>query len=444
MKLERFNHTVGEGGKRLFTMNCIQDCQRVQAPPNPVTPAAQTNDHSEGTGEPQQTDAGDGLVRDRWRLISAVEAWPTSGHYLPQLVDYTHNNGKVLKQAIAFVNDKRPDLMWNHSIDSRDIAGHIENGSWSNSGGGPAGVDADLVVDPNFDAKAASGLSTGTLRAGSIGLDMVCSPSHPDMDEDLFYQLQGQVVDNKKVRWLPEEITNVRHMALVAAGTGADPHSGPLKQNHTSAKPAELNKPRGENMKVAVDLAQGVVSALGMSHVIVVDNEESVTSIADKVVQKVKALSGIDNRFNKLVGKIEALGASLKKEDEADLSADEIVERLPGVVQLANQGAKLVDFKRAEALEWFDKAKFKADNGELTDIEKRLRARIETITDLDHLGDLIDDYKAQAEAMFPGSRKVSGEAELDNAKPMVTPADLDIAASVGRMFSGADKAKKGE
>ncbi len=170
--------------------------------------------------------SADGLVRDNWRLISAIEAWPRTAFSHPQLLDYSDNGGAVIRQAIGLINSIRPDVTWNHSDDSKDIAGHLSNARWEDSTDIAPGVNAQVVINPEFDPKAAIGLQSGAIRSGSIGVNMQVTRSHPDTKFNDFIQKQGEVVGGKKVRWIPEKITAVRHMAMLPYGAGADPNAG--------------------------------------------------------------------------------------------------------------------------------------------------------------------------------------------------------------------------
>ena len=136
-----------------------------------------------------------GLVRQKWRFISARQAWPTTAYGQPQLVDYGHDGGVALSQAVELINQSNPDLTWNHSIDAKDVAGYITDATWEQSTDIEPGITGYVVVDPEFDAKAARGISRGIIRSGSIGISAEMVKSHPDMDLEEFLGMQGTDVD---------------------------------------------------------------------------------------------------------------------------------------------------------------------------------------------------------------------------------------------------------
>ena len=215
-------------GKQIYRFDCIVDSRRRVTPAQQATVVADNTKSTEKVEVENEADLPvvSGHVRDSWRLISAVEAWPSSGFHLPQLIDYSHNNGSAIRSAVDIINNNKPDLTWNHSVDSKDVAGWVENAFWEESTDIPHGINAELVVDPAYDSKAARGLENKVLRNGSIGFSMDVVPSYPDMPFEKFVEAQGTVVGNEKVRWLPVSVHSVLHMALVPAGTGADQYAG--------------------------------------------------------------------------------------------------------------------------------------------------------------------------------------------------------------------------
>jgi hypothetical protein len=451
---------INNSGEKVYTLDFVIDGQRrppvlakdpvtdpANADPDPDTdpPVSADNKNKQGGSTAPSATMVDGMVVDSWRLISCGQFWPCMGFFMPpQMVDYGHDGGRVLKQAVAMINAKKIDLMWNHSDDAKDVAGHVEGATWENSSDIPPGINANLVVDPQFDAKAARGLMTGELRNGSIGVSMQCVPSHPKMPEEEFYTKQGKTIDGEVVRWLPKKMKDVRHMAMVAAGTGADPDAG--KRNvGADNKGTSQNFKQEKAMEKFAALLQSVLEKLSIDAIVDASIELPET-VGERVNAKLELLISADRRYNELAEKVQAIGATLKVEGEENLSALATVERLPKVLALAEQGRRLVEFKVKETLDWFDKAHFSPDKKDPSETVKRQRARIEKLTDLDHLDDLAADYKDMAEKKFAAPRKSSQTPAppADNDKGAnyaYTPGEQDIRESAQKLLS-SKKAKK--
>ena len=374
-----------------------------------------------------------GTIRQRWRLISAVQAWPSSAFPHPQLVDYSYENGNALRGAINAVNSTKPDLVWNHSYDAHDVAGYVENASWEDSTDIPVGVNADLVVDSQFDTKAAIGLAKGFIRNGSIGITMDCVPSHPKMPLEAFTQQQGEVVNNELVRWLPIEIFDVRHMALVAAGTGADPNAGRRDVMNQSKEiqeplPEEPKNTGGkmneEMLALFASLAQGLGVEVALS-----EEGKLPEGLDERLTKKIEKLTAFGEKYNKLVAQTEQITEMLAV-DTFDNAIDAISEK----VELAKHGQKLLEHYRKEAARWFDAAKTAAGKTDLNDSEKRMRARITKSDDLDYLEDITAEYREITETQLSSARTSAGQELAVDKKTDIDFAARDIAASVAKMF----------
>jgi hypothetical protein len=305
-------------------------------------------------------------------------------------------------------------------------------------------VNAVLVVDPEYDAKAAKGLERRQLRNGSIGLSMSCVPSHPDMSEDDFYCKQGEMVNGNQVRWIPEEMYAVRHMAMLAAFTGADPDAGRREASaDNSANSQEIPREEINKMEKLTELLRSVLEKLNIDAIV---TDAMPEGLDKKVLDKVSLFQGAEQRYNELAESVQAIGKLIKvNKDEADLSAAQTLERLPDILVLAEQGKRLVEFKVAEAVEWFSKSKFDPKKTELSEVDKRMVERIQKLTDLDHLSDLITEYKELAEAKFPANdRRVSGNPELPNDKGnfAYSGGNRDIVESSSRLFPKPKKEDK--
>lgn len=382
-----------------------------------------------------------GIVKQNWRLISAVQAWPSSDFYEPQMVDYGHEGGKTLKSIISLVNQSKPDLLWNHSHDAHDVAGYIDNASWEDSQDIPAGVNAELVIDPQFDYKAALGVQTGLIKSGSIGVTMDCRPSHEDMPFEKFISNQGKTINGNMVRWLPIKIQSVRHMALLPSGTGADPNAGlrvsPDNQknkqvNNKQTEPqAEATKKEGERMAdEKLTLLAELAKRLGIE-VALSEEAKLPEGLAEKLSGKIDAMTA---EFDKLMGVKILADAIVSKLDCKTL--DEVSAVLDAKLDLAKCGEKLLDHFRKEAVKWFDSSRVALGKTEASEAEKRIRARIENSEDLSYLEDVALDYRGIAENGLSSKRTSEGVDITAEDKPVeVDQRSADIEASVNRMFS---------
>jgi len=431
--------------------------QRRSAPsPDPTAQHPADIDHEEdeehhldnaGDGDSSSAaDTNDGMVRQNWRLISAVRAWPTTGYLFPQLLDYGHEGGKVIKRDIPkLVRQTRPDFMWDHSIEAKDVAGYVENPKWEDSKDMEPGVNADVVVDPEFDARAALGLTKGLIRSGSIGIvaEMTRFKAHEDMDDYDFYTQQGKKVNGEVVRWIPHRITAVRHMAMVPHGLGADPNAG---VRNVAAQPPEItNSAGGRSMDFQwlLDLLNEVGKDLLKINV-VLDASHGATppeGFCEKFREVVKAFQKGHANNAKVASALAAVAPGLMKEGEDSLSTEEILQRLPEVVEQAKFGVLYVSALKAEALKWFDSANVNKDAAEPTDLQKQMRARIEASADPTFIGEQLALFKGIAEKGFGLNRSSQAEdLTAGGGKPKLpTGRQADISKSVKKLFGGGDK-----
>lgn len=420
-----YNRT-DDRGRKIYVMNCIVDsaprpeCGRTTVLTGSAeTPqTGRTIDAASGTATDGDSAASDGsgLVWVRWRLISAVRGWPTTAYWQPQLVDYGHEDGRVIAQAIPLIQAHRPDLTWNHSRDMRDVAGHVENAAWEQSEDIPPGINADLVVDPQYDAKAAHGLTTGTIRAGSIGLAMEVVPSHPEMELNQFTELQGREVDGDTVRWLPVRVVGVEHMAMVPAGTGADPNAGRRLMENTAVQGCQNIAGTGGTggMNELITLMATVCRGLGID-VVLAEGVPVPAELQGRVVAKLESLTGAQSRYNDMAQQLQKLEPSLIREGETSLTAAEILARLPERLHMARHGEAFLAHQRKDALRWFDAARVDPNNPQtLSELDKRQRDRIAASADLQFLADIIVEGKERAESRFGpwGNRRSSAGDEL--------------------------------
>ena len=240
---EDFKFRLNRKGQKIYTFDCIVDCKGLKNAYDQGESTEELNQRiQEKSGETEDEVAlslsngpsppgipDDGKVRVLWRLVSGAKLWPSSSFPYPQCVDFGHDSSAAIsRDVVPLIEQSNPDIMWNHSIDSKDIAGSVEKPYWEETTDKlEGGINATLTVDPEYDPKAAKGLRSGIIRAGSIGIDGDYVPSHPKMLAQEFIKQQGKMIDGEMVRWLPVKITAVRHMALVPSGMGADPMAGP-------------------------------------------------------------------------------------------------------------------------------------------------------------------------------------------------------------------------
>lgn len=395
------------------------------------------------------TEVSTGPVRQTWRLISAVQAWPMSDFWQPQLVDYGHEGGKVLQGIIPLVNKGKPDLLWNHSHDAHDVAGRVENANWDASSDIPPGVNAELVVDPEFDAKAAMGLAKGFIRSGSIGITMDAKPSHENMKFEQFVENQGETIDGRQVRWLPVKVHAVRHMALLPTGTGADPNAGRRVQPDNSANIENQknndNPPTGEstqkgdmNMEKTVTLLASLAERLGIQ-VALAENSDLPEGLEERLNNKIDSLKSLREQYNTMAVKYEAIFAKMG----CELSED-IMSAIDKTLILAEQGTKLLDHARKDALKWFDSSRAALGKNELSDVDKRLRSRLENSQDLSFIEESTEEYKSITEANLSSKRVSQGSDVTPEPSEEINHYDADIKASASRVFASIKKAQGGD
>ena len=424
-------------GKQIYRFDCIVDSRRRVTPAQQATVVADNTKSTEKVEVENEADLPvvSGHVRDSWRLISAVEAWPSSGFHLPQLIDYSHNNGSAIRSAVDIINNNKPDLTWNHSVDSKDVAGWVENAFWEESTDIPHGINAELVVDPTYDSKAARGLENKVLRNGSIGFSMDVVPSHPDMPFEKFVEAQGTVVGNEKVRWLPVSVHSVLHMALVPAGTGADQYAGRREFGNQSTIQSVNNTQEITNMlDESIKFLANVCQKLGIDVALIADESANIPEgLEDRVIKLIGSYVNAAEKFNNQSKKVEQFIEMAKSNGLNAENLDDLLKEMPAVFVWAKEGERLLNAKQTEAVEWFDKAKFSPDV-EMSEHSKRMRDRIANSRDFEYLNDMIAEYRDIAEAKYGNSQRssVAEELPVENKKEKEIPAD--ILDSVNKYF----------
>lgn len=393
-------------GESVLSLDCLNVTTIRESPIDP-----------ELNNEAVTDEAADGMVRITWRLLSCVQAWPHNTLNKKLQVNYGYDDGNFLRPAVDFINEHHPEVLWSHFEDATQIVGRLYNARWEDSTDIPPGINADLVIDPEFDPKAARGLKNGIITAGSIGIDMDLVPSHPKMSVTEFLSKQGKQVNGKVVECIPSAFRGIRHMALVVKGTGADPNAGLRMANMT------IDMKQGERMsedmkidEMAVEefaCLKSISNKLGV--IVEIENDEIPVGLANKLDEKVDALllkaesvEKIEAKLTSLSNTIQGFESYVALENEA-LTAQQILERLPKRLEFAEAGEKLLNLRQKEALKWFDAAKFD-NNKTLEPHEERLRARIEVSTDLEYLADIIEEYRLIADNRM-GTRRVSEQFE---------------------------------
>lgn len=426
-------------GKQIYRFDCVVDSRRRNEPVVTQETVVSENKSTEDIKVENEADlpVSTGQVRDSWRLISAVEAWPSSGFHLPQLIDYSHNNGEAIKGAVDLINRHKPDLTWNHSTDAKDVAGWVEGAYWEDSQDIPSGVNAQLVVDPQYDSKAAKGLENKVLRNGSIGFSMDVVPSHEDMPFEQFTQMQGSVVGNEKVRWLPLAVHSVLHMALVPAGTGADKFAGRRELGNQSTISNTKTRHEVKGMfEDSVRILANTCQKLGIDVALIADEGCAIPEgLEERLAKKVDALSAVYQKHNTLAKDVEKLINTANENNLNVVYLSDIEKELPRLCKWAGEGENVLCARRDEALEWFDKAKFQPDV-EMSEHDKRMRDRIANCRELDWLADYTAEYRGQAEKRFGNTQRssVAEELPVENKASEIKEISRDIVESASKIF----------
>lgn len=387
------------------------------------------------------SDAADsGVVRQKWRFISATQAWPTTAYGMPQLVDYEWDGGIALSQAVNLINESSPDLTWNHSIDARDVAGHITDATWEHSSDIKPGVTGYVVVDPNFDAKAAIGISKGIIRSGSIGINAEMTKSHADMELEEFLSSQGEDVGGDIVRWKLKSVTGVRHMAMLATGTGADPNAGLRYRSsiHNSAGTQPANNIGGNNMvnSETVHPDNGLLATVCSLLKVDETTLENAELAEAKLVERIEKLQDKADKYSHLSQAIANLEPMVITDNETGLSVSEIVGRLPHRLDYAKHGERFLNEKRCEALRAFDAAHIQPDIN-MSDNSKRLRCRIEASDDIDFVLEMLELHQGISSDRFELNRSsLAEELPRENTKPAIGAKEQQIRDGAKKLFGG--------
>ncbi len=448
---EEFKFRVNRKGEKIYTFDCIVDCKGLRS----------ANDHGESTEELNERIQGkagekesevelsfsnglsppavpdDGKVRALWRLVSGAKLWPSSSFPYPQCVDFGHDNSAAISRDIVpLIEESNPDIMWNHSIDSKDIAGSVEKPFWEAATEKlEGGINATLVVDPEYDPKAAKGLQSGIIRAGSIGIDGDYAPSHPKMSAQEFIRQQGKVVNGELVRWLPLKITAVRHMALVPSGLGADPMAGPRVALNNIQEEEPISNDKGGSMgSELIQLFSAVCKDLGIEFALS-DGAPIPEKLEGLLLGKVEELKKAQTAYSRLYDQVLKACELSGNGKYAGKSIDEILDVLPTDLANAENGVAFLELQKKEALKAFDAAKVDPAKEELNDNDKKIRLRIANSQDIGYIQEALEEYKSLSFKRF-GPMKTSADEEIPKVDIQEPEVSKDIVDSVSRLFGG--------
>jgi hypothetical protein len=399
--------------------------------PVPGTKKVETAiENAEGSDEEDTaTVSNDGLVRRRWRLLSAVKAYPQMSWFgPPQEIDYESVGDTVLPQIIPHISRTNPDLMLNHSDNVKDVVGWVESPQWEDSTDIPHGVNGNITVDPEFSgSQIAVGVKKGYIRSGSIGIHAHIVKSHPDMDTNEFMGVQGEVIDGVRVRWIPTEITSVDHMALLPHGLGADPHAG-IRNSKTQNKQEKpkTEKPvspviiRGGGHNMAQDWKDSFCEVADLLNVDtrIEETPEGVQRFSQVVATKITLLQASHKSLIAIQEKIQRCEAYVLEADETGLKAEDILNRLPDALAYVAHGKAYLIHQKDAALKAFDAATVDPKADGMTENQKRIRARIAGSLDLGFIEEQYALFQEIVEKRY-GPMKSADSEEIPKAAPVV-------------------------
>lgn len=427
-------------------MDTIVDCHR--RPPqkkkskddNHKAPLEQQNSEEspQGTEEEESGESGkqqSDIVSDRWRLISADTLWPSMGG-IPVCVDYSYDDAKAIRQACEIMNKKRTPVMWNHTNDLQAMAGYVDRCNIENSKDIPLGVNGYINIPKHYDQKAALGIETGLIGAGSISISCEMKKSHPDIPLDEFLDLMGEEVKGEVVRFLPVNARDVIHYGLVSRG--ADSFAGPRKTNHSRTEPNKIitgGSKNMENMEKAIKLLASVCENMGLE--VILDENNVPDSLEARLTEKLEGMVDAKQKYNTLCEQVQGLKDHVKADENETLKSSEILNRLPEVLAYAEHGHKYVENLKAEALKAFDAAKVNPETAELSDSAKALRKIIESTNDIDALKAYLEEYSVQKDERIGAADHRSSKGEElpeDKKEKKFDRRSADISDNVTRLF----------
>jgi hypothetical protein len=421
------------------------------APQSPEQSAMQ-NQQGDGQTEDAGTEppaapvpADPNVLTVRDRVLSAVGTW-SGTWYGPQLVDNGARDAFALRKLAGCINsrcqaNRAVPMVWDHSLEAKDICGRLTNGAWEDSTDIPPGVNADMELPRSVDARAVQALETGLVNATSIWWQPTSERSHPDMDFGEFLDKQGEIVDGRLVCWMPVDLTDnqVIHHALVWAG--ADPYSGPREeqsmQNAAQAAPTDTHSEGDRGMEEQLrKMVEALCNGLGIN-VALGPGSAIPDTLEKRALDGITALRNVQGQYNELAAKVQALSNALLKPGETVLSAADVLNRLPERLEMATHGEAFLKNRQETAVAWLNKAKVDPKKNEsLSEVDKRERDRLSNCTDIQLLEDRITMYQNEAKARFGPTmnmRSSQGEDITPPGQPAAqNSADVQIDAQFAR------------
>lgn len=338
-------------------------------------------------------------------------AWPETPYPEPQVIDYGFQDGAALRQIVDVVNRSPINLVWDHSDRVRDLAGCVESAAWEPAGDIPAGVNATLVVFPEYDAKAAAGLQFGLLRVGSISIDAELVPSHPELPITEFLGRQGTEVNGQIVRWLPVNIRNVAHFAFVSVG--ADEYAAPRRTGiaHSGRgselvglSARELLLYMARTLRIAPDLVRTLQNTAHATDAVSPDLSGRILAAVDAMMADAEAMPAVAVQLDEVLGILKA-GKSVRSQGSAGQRALAVVRelraRLPVLMESAAQIDGYVQILRNEAISWYDRVHADPTKDQMLSSACLVRRpQIQDLRDIRELQRIVEEHKPLAEARF--------------------------------------------
>ncbi len=290
------------------------------------------------------------LVSFTFRLLSA--AYLGSGGYH---LDFSRE-GVLERSLLLFMEPEEEGsarrsplvVVRDHSFSIEDRIGLVCNARWSPANpdyGLPhPGIDAELQINWKLAGEVVRRLlhDPPLLDACSISLSFGWEKSHPQLEDQQFWQCLGEEVDGSPVRVIVSEIFSVEHVGLVFAG--ADPSARrvvPTARRREQAAP-EPEDALDRQAAMTANLSTGPALRHGSGHA----SEKLTEGGPTQMTEKILTLTPDSPLWNLLGVKQPDLTGS----DQADL---QLLERRAGELKrLAELGEEaLADLRReVEAL----------------------------------------------------------------------------------------------
>lgn len=166
------------------------------------------------------------FIRVPFRLISAAIV----GAGTWKATDFS--DAILLKGSLGKL-DKKP-IFFDHEQDIMNWVGIVTEPTWSEERVQdgmkiPAGIDATLAIDAKTNPKLARGVLIGAVMSNSVTVIFDWQKSHPELDDDEFYDKIGTVVNDKMVCRKVTKIYDYYETSL--CWLGADPYAKMYDEN---------------------------------------------------------------------------------------------------------------------------------------------------------------------------------------------------------------------